>query len=122
MSRRRSGDVTIEKPFASSLKQFPFVTELAGAVLVEPEPGQWLLLGVGKTLLKDHSAEELLRAERVCTLKARAAAIGERDGAAITYLKRVEDKLTVVRVVRDEGGKERVVTVSDPNRWIAPAR
>jgi hypothetical protein len=109
-ARQAFREVAIEKPFDVYLKQHPFVMELAGAVLVEPESGQWLLIGVGKTLLKDDSVEELLRAEKVCTLKARAAAIGERDGSVITHFKRVEDRILVVT---DDAGREKAVAVSE---------
>ena len=103
-------DVMIEKPFDKYLKEHPLVMDLAGAVLIEAEAGDWLLIGVGKTILKDGSADEILRAEKVCTLKARAAAIGERDGTHITYLKRVEDRVVIVK---EASGEEKVTTVSD---------
>jgi hypothetical protein len=101
-------DVTIQAPFDRYLTANPLLMDLAGGILVEPGDGTFWLIGVAKTILTDGSPDDLLRAEKVCTLKARAAAIGERDGTRVSYLKRVEDR---VIVVKDEAG-EKATTVS----------
>ena len=102
-------DIKIEKPFAEFLANNPLLMDLAGAIIVDLGRDGRLLIGVGKVVLKDGSPQDLLRAERVATLKARTAVIGERDGVKISYLKRVED---LIIIVKDEEG-EKAISVSE---------
>ena len=101
-------DVRIDRPFDAYLTASPLLMELGGAAVVDGGGGETLLVGVAMVILKDGAAADLLRAERVCMLKARAAAVGERDGARISYLKRVEDRVVVVTDV--DGEKARSVS------------
>ena len=102
-------DVVIDEPFAAHLRKNPLLMDLAGAVVIDLGPDERLLIGVAKVLLKDSSADDLLRAEKVCTVKARAAVVGERDGVHLTYLKRVKDELVIVKT--EEG--EKATSVSE---------
>jgi hypothetical protein len=103
-------EIKIEKPYDKFLTSNQLLMEVAGAILVDDGDGNLYLIGVGKTILKDGSADDLLRAEKVCKLKAHVAAIGERDGAQISFLKRVEDKIVIVK---DSDGKEITTSVSE---------
>lgn len=98
-------DIQIEPPFDGYLTANPLAMELAGGIQVDTGNGRKILIGVAKTVLEDGSASDLLRVERVCTVKARAAAIGERDGTTVSYLKKVEDKIVLVKDDKGESAK-----------------
>jgi hypothetical protein len=102
-------DVRIDEPFAEHLTKNPLVMELAGAIIIDLGEPDKLIAGVGKVVLKDGSAEDLERARRVATLKARIAVIGERDGTHVSYLKKVEDRVVIIK---DDAG-EKVSSVSE---------
>ncbi len=115
-------DVQIDKPFETFLRANLLLMDLGGGAVVEDGPGEMYLIGVAKTLLKDGSPADVLRAERVSTLKARTAAVGERDGARITYLKRVEDRVVIVKDTEGEKSNsvsERVKLISESIEGIA---
>jgi len=95
--------VEITKPFDVYLRKNPLLMDLTGAILIEIGPERWVVIGIAKTILKDESPEEFLRAEKVCALKAKAAIIAERDGAQISYFKRVKD---TIEIVKDENGEK----------------
>lgn len=100
--------IKINAPFDEYLAANPLLMEVAGAMIIDLGPDRKVLIGVAKTILKDTSDDELLRAEKVCPIKARTAIIGERDGAHISYLKRVKDQIEIV--TDEKGEKSRSVT------------
>jgi len=104
-AKQRFAEIDIQAPFAEYLTANPHLMDLGGAVVIDLGPNEKVLIGVAKTILKDDGPEELLRAEKVCTLKARVAVVAERDGAQISYLKKVSDKIVVVTDASGERAK-----------------
>jgi len=100
-------NVQVKKPFDEYLTANPLLMEVAGAVIIDLGPDRKVFIGIAKTILKDDSPEELLRAEKVCPIKAKTAIIGERDGAQITYLKRIKDH---IEIVKDADGEKSIST------------
>jgi len=99
-------------PFDEYLTANPLLMEVGGAIVVELGANRRALVGISKTILNSDTSEEILRAETVCKLKARAALIAERDGSEITYLKQVKDRIEIVK----EGDAEKATSVSELTR------
>jgi hypothetical protein len=68
-----------------------------------------MIVSVASTVLKNDSASERLRAERVCRPKALASVVGERSGVQIAHTEEVRDKTIVVIV----DGREKAKSVSE---------
>ena len=68
-------DVVIEKHFKLYLLGNPLLMEVTGAKVIRQKNGQTVLLSVSSTVLKDDSAKERLRAEKVCRTKALAGIV-----------------------------------------------
>jgi hypothetical protein len=76
-------EVRIERPFDRYLKANPLLMEIGGAKIIRLAEGRRLVVSVASTVLKDDSAAERLRAERVCRPKALASVIAKRTGVQI---------------------------------------
>jgi hypothetical protein len=97
-------DVYIEKPFQDILLGNPLLIKL-----IKTPEGNYLLLGIASTVLKDHGAEERLRAEQVCKIKAIREVVATTHGVQIGSMQKLEDRVIVV--IDKEGPKSK--TVSD---------
>lgn len=104
----RFRDERIDPAYAPYLRAAPLVMELGGAAVADAGNGERVVLGVAKTVLGTGDAEDLVRAERVCLLKAKAAVVADREGTTVTYLKTVADKVVVV----SDAAGERVASSS----------
>lgn len=109
---RKFTRVELKSPFDEYLTAEPLPMQLGGAIVVDLPGDRKALIGIAKTIMKDDSPEDQLRAEKVCLLKAKAALIAERDGSEISYLKQVKDR---IEVVKDESG-EKASSVSELTR------
>ena len=89
-------DVQIEKPFAKFLKADPLLMEVTGAKVIRHKDGRTILLAVASTVLKDDSAAERLRAEKVCRIKALAAMVAEQKGVWVCHTELLNDVTTIV--------------------------
>jgi hypothetical protein len=89
-------DVQIEKPFARFLKADPLLMEITGAKVIQHKDGRTILLAVASTVLKDKSAAEQLRAEKVCRIKALAAMVAEQKGVWVCHAETLNDVTTIV--------------------------
>ena len=76
----RFSDVRIEKPFDRYLLANPLLMESTGAKVVKLPKKRSLVLAVASTVLKDNSAAERLRAEKVCRVKAFAYLGAGKEG------------------------------------------
>ena len=102
-------DVRIEKPFDSCLLANPLLMESTGAKVVKLPKKRSMVLAVASTVLKDGSAGERLRAEKVCKLKAFAYLVQEAKGVQVFHTEESKDKTIIV----NENGKERGASVSE---------
>lgn len=97
-------DVEIEKRFRPYIVSNVLLMEVTGAKVVRLQDGSSLVIGVASTVLKDDSAKELLRAERVCRIKALANIVAEREGVQIAHAETLEEKTTITIDQEGEGG------------------
>jgi hypothetical protein len=104
----RFSDVRIEKPFDRYLLANPLLMESTGAKVVKLPKKMSVVLAVASTVLKDDSAGERLRAEKVCRVKALACLVQEQKGVQVFHAEESTDKTVVVNV----DGKERGTSVS----------
>jgi len=102
-------DVEIDKQFRPYLVGNPLLMEVTGAKVIRKKDGQTILLSVASTVLKDDSAKERLRAEKVCRTKALAGIIAEKKGIQVCHVETLNEK---TEVVIDEKG-EHATSVSE---------
>jgi hypothetical protein len=101
--------IEIEKPFAVYLRADPLLMEVSGAKVIRLKNGNHVVLAVASTVLKNDSASERLRAEKVCRVKALASVVAEKQGVQVAHLEQIKD--TTVIVI--ENGKETAKCVEE---------
>lgn len=105
----RFTDIDIEAPFKGYLLANPLLMEVTGAKVIRLPGGRQVILGVASTVLKDQSARERLRAEKVCRVKALASVLAEKKGVQVAHVEQVREK-TVITL---EDGKEKGKSVEE---------
>jgi len=100
-------NIRIEPEYSKLLLANPLLMETPGAKIIETPKG-FVLFGVGSTVLKDKSSGEKLRAEKVATIKARAALLGEQKGIQVFEKKTSVEEDTIL----NEKGEEKGTSVS----------
>lgn len=98
-------DVVIEKQFKPYLLSNPLLMEVTGAKVIRQKNGQTVLLSVASTVLKDDSAKDRLRAEKVCRTKALAGIVAEKKGVQVCHVESLNEKTEVVIDEKGETGK-----------------
>ncbi len=101
----RFSDVRIEQPFDRYLMANPLLMESSGAKVIQLSKKRSLVLAVASTVLKDDSAQERLRAEKVCRVKAFAALVQEQKGVQVFHTEESTDRTVVVNVDGKEHGR-----------------
>jgi hypothetical protein len=101
--------IRIEKPFDRYLLANPLLMESTGAKVIKLPKKRSLVLAVASTVLKDNSAQERLRAEKVCRVKAFAALVQEKKGVQVFHTEESTDRTVIVNT----DGKERGRNVSE---------
>jgi hypothetical protein len=71
-------------------------TEVTGAKVIRRAVNEFMVVGVASTALKDGSAKERLRAEKVCRIKALAAIVSEKRGVQVAHVEQLKEKTVVV--------------------------
>lgn len=104
----RFSDIQIEKPFARYLLASPLLMESTGAKAIKLSNTESLVVAVASTVLKDNSASERLRAEKVCRAKAFACLVQEQKGVQVFHAEESAEKTVIVNV---DGG-ERATNIS----------
>lgn len=89
-------DVEIDKQFQTFLTNNRLLMEVTGAKAIRCQDGKIAVIGVASTVIKDESAKERLRAERVCRIKALANVVGEKEGIQVARLEKLEERTRVV--------------------------
>lgn len=102
-------DDRIEPPFKQYLRANPLLMEIGGAKIIRLREGRRMIVSVASTALKDDSASERLRAERVCRTKALASVVAERAGVQVAHSEESRDKTIVVII----DGREKARSVSE---------
>jgi len=101
--------VEIAEPFAAILGADPLLMEVTGAKVVHLADGGRCVIAVASTVVKDASAADRLRAERVCRDKAIAGFLAETRGVQVVHVEKLREEVTV----RVEKGREKVTTVAE---------
>ena len=101
----RFSDVRIDKPFDRYLLANPLLMESTGAKVIKLPKKRSLVLAVASTVLKDNSAQERLRAEKVCRVKAFAAQVQEQKGVQVFHTEESTDKTVIANVDGKEHGR-----------------
>ena len=92
----RFRDVEIETVFEPYLTSNRLLMEVAGAKVIRRKDGTSVVIAVGSTVLKDGSAKERLRAEKVCRVKALASVVAEKQGIQVAHVEEVKEKTVIV--------------------------
>lgn len=98
-------NVEIERPFDTYLQANPLLMEATGAKIIRLDNGRHVILAVASTVLKDNSAQERLRAEKVCRVKALASVVAEKEGVQVAHVESVNEKTVIVLEGEKETGK-----------------
>lgn len=106
---QRFSDTEIDDAFRPYLTSNILVMELTGAKVIRLPDGKRVLISVASTPLKDESAKDRLRAERVCRTKAFANIVAEQKGIQVAHMEKLEER---TQLVIDEKG-ETGTSVSD---------
>jgi hypothetical protein len=101
--------VEIDPRFEGYLRANPLLMEVPGAKVIRLDNGNQVVLAVASTVLKDDSADERLRAEKVCRIKALASFVAEKQGVQLAHVEQVKE-MTVVVI---ENGKETGKSVTE---------
>lgn len=97
--------VEIEKAFEVYLRSNPLLMEVTGAKIIRLDNGNRVVLAVASTVLKDKSADEKIRAEKVCRIKALASVVAEKEGVQVAHTEKLEEKTVIVLDGEKEKGK-----------------
>ncbi|MDZ4849975.1 MAG: hypothetical protein SGI77_11875 [Pirellulaceae bacterium] len=89
-------DVVIDKEFQPYLVRNRLLMEVTGAKIIKLKNGQTILLSVASTVLKDDSAMERLRAEKVCRIKALAGLVAEKKGVQVCHVETLKELTEVI--------------------------
>lgn len=98
---KRFSDVEIEDAFRPYLTSNLLLMEVTGAKIIRLPDGKKAILSVASTAIKDGSAKDRLRAERVCRTKALANVVAERQGVQVAHMEKLEEKSRIV--IEDKG-------------------
>ena len=107
-------DLVLQPDHAPLLKANPLLMEIPGAKVIKTETG-FVLIGVGSAVIKGNSSKERIAAEKIATIKARAALVGERDGILVFQKTIANEKTTITQIGNKETGKS-VSTIPQINR------
>ena len=92
----RVTSIQADPPFDKYLLANPILLEVPGFKLIRLKGGGKVILSVASTEMKDDSASERVRAERVCRLKATVGSLKEKQGILIAHAETLDDgKVTV---------------------------
>ena len=88
--------MTSDEPFASYLKADAMLLQFGGTrANVLPGTNSVMILAVASTAVKDNSASDRIRMQKVCRNKALAALLSQDKGLQVQYAIRTEDQTVV---------------------------
>jgi hypothetical protein len=95
----------IDPRFEGYLRANPLLMAVPGAKVIRLDNGNRVVLAVASTVLKDDSADERLRGEKVCRIKALASVVAEKEGVQLAHVEQVKEKTVVMIENGTEFGK-----------------
>ncbi|MCB9921810.1 MAG: hypothetical protein H6822_06495 [Planctomycetaceae bacterium] len=106
---RHFSEIEIEKAFVRYLTPHRLLMETSGAKIIRLPKGRTVVIAVASTAIKDDSAQDRLRAERVCRIKALANVVAERQGIQVAHAEQLNEKSVVIF----DGDTEQGTSVSE---------
>ena len=86
-----------EEPFASCLKADPILLQVGGSrIIILPETNKCAIVSVASTAVKDNSAADRVRMQKVCRNKALAELLSQEKGLQVKYALQAKDQTVVV--------------------------
>lgn len=101
--------IEIDEAFVPYLTANPLLMELSGATIIRLSKGRSVVISVASTAIKDGTAQDRLRAEKVCRVKALAGVVAEEQGIQVAHSETLNEKTVVVL----DGEKETGTSVSE---------
>ena len=98
--------VEIEPKFREILTANPLLMEVTGAKIIKLPQGRTMIVAVASTVLKDNSATQLLKAEKVCKTKALASVVSETEGVQVAHQELLDEKVIIVFDGENERSEE----------------
>jgi hypothetical protein len=98
-------EVEIERPYERYLLANPLLMEVTGAKIIRLPMGRSVVIAVASTAIKDGSAQDRLRAEKVCRVKALASVVAEKQGIQVAHTEELKEQSAVVLDGDRETGK-----------------
>lgn len=95
-------EVKIDSVFEKILTSNVLLMEVTGAKVINLPKGRKAIVGVASTTIIKGSTTDLLRAEKVCKIKALANIISDRNGVQIIHIEELKDE---TRTVIDDAGE-----------------
>ena len=102
---KKFSDIDIETAYRSYLTSNTLLMEVTGSKVIRLPKRKTVVIAVASTAIKDDSAKERLRAERVCRTKALASVVAERQGVQVAHTEELRDETTIVIDKNGETGK-----------------
>ena len=97
VNMRTVSSMVAEEPFAACLKADPILLQYGGSrIIVLPRTDQAVIVSVASTAVRDNSAADRVRMQKVCRSKALAELLSQEKGLQVKYALRAEDKTVMV--------------------------
>lgn len=96
LEKPQFSDVIIDKQLKPYLLGNPLLMEVTGAKIIRLKGDRTVLLSVASTILKDDSAKERLRAEKICRTKALAGIVAEKKGVQVYHMENLKESTNVI--------------------------
>lgn len=103
--KKKFSEIEIDEPFDRYLLANSLLMEASGAKIIKLKNGNKVVLSVASTVLKDDSAKERLRAEKVCRVKALASVVAEKQGVMVAHTEELKEQTKIVIDEKGETGK-----------------
>jgi len=101
---QRFSEVEIDDVFRPYLVSNRLLMDVAGAKIIRLRDGRSVVISVASTVLKDKSAKDRLRAERVCRTKALANIVAEQNDVQVSRMEILGEESRIVNDANGESG------------------
>ena len=103
--QKKFSGIEIEDAFKPYLVSNVLLMEVTGAKVIRLSKKRTVVIAVASTVLKDDSAKERLRAEKVCRVKALASVVAEKQGVQVAHTEELKEETKIIIDEKGETGK-----------------
>jgi hypothetical protein len=103
--QKKFSDIEIEDAFRPYLVSNVLLMEVTGSKVIRLPRKRTVVIAVASTVLKDDSARERLRAERVCRANAFASVVSDKQGVQVAHTEELKEETQIVVDEKGETGK-----------------